>query len=412
LIHPFSRKISTKIIFSQSIKDIAYQSQAPIASHILKKISRGNSGLFMEEYTIGKLYLGDIMGDIKFTREEISIIEKNLGFIVFDWAKHLINHILSQARNKGVKTVYMNTPESLDAGAITEGKTDYFYERLPQLMGFQKEAVNVRRSKEILWTYHFERKEALSNLLGLLKTAKQYTLQELPPNKQGAFIGILGRKPYYDENDIQKVLSILKKKQKKAKAMSKYYYDWDSKQWSGGQRFFDQVVENVVLQHMTEELKDFIVNEPALLKFWAYILSQHQHFGPDVVGFALVSKIHSDAWVINQIQTDAINAYIKIRRERNEEEMSKGLTEDTLRDMLEAQNRSKWIAKIEMYPEFKQQLLNNPGIIQQLPDDSQDIEKFISEQLTQMAEMGATQGLNLMQHFQSINFNARIFRIY
>ena len=351
------------------------------------------------------------MSNIKFTREEISIIEKNLGFIVFDWAKHLVNHILSQARNKGVKTVYINTPESLDAGSITEGKTDYFYERLPQLMGFQKEKVNLRGSKEVLWAYHFERKEALSNLLGLFKIAKQYALQELPPTYQGAFIGIIGKKPYYDENDVQKVLSVLEKKKKKEKAMSKYYYDWDSKQWSGGQRFSNQVVENVVLQKMTSEVQDLIQSEPALLKFWAYILSQSQHFGPDVVGFALVSKIQSDAWVVNEIQTDAINAYLKIRRERSEEEMSKGLTEDTLKDMLEAQNRSKWIAKIEMYPEFKQQLLNNPGIIQQLPDDSQDIEKFISEQQTQMRDMGTTPGLNLMQHFQSINFNTRIFRI-
>jgi len=53
----------------------------------------------------------------KFTKEEISEIEKNLGFIVFDWAKHLIVHIISQARGKGVDVVYMNTPESLSAGA-------------------------------------------------------------------------------------------------------------------------------------------------------------------------------------------------------------------------------------------------------------------------------------------------------
>ena len=355
------------------------------------------------------------MADFKFTNEEVSIIEKNLGFIVFDWAKHLISHILAQARNQGVKTVYLNTPETLDAGSITEGKTDYFYERLPAALGFKKEKANLRgNGDETLWAYHLDTTTALSNIIGLFKTAKQYALVDLPQTYQGAFIKIIGKKPYYDENDVQRVLSILKKKEKKPKSVSKYYYDWESREWSGSQRFSDRVVENVVLQKITSELQNFIQQNPTLLKFWSYLLSQSQHFGPDVIGFALISKVSSDKWVINEIQTDAINAYLSIRRERKD--IGAGsydyIDEDTLRDMLVAQNRSKWISKIETNQEFKQQLLNNPGIINQLPDDTQDIDKWISEQQAQMQEMGATQGLDLMRHFQSVNFNTRIHRLY
>ena len=94
---------------------------------------------------------------IVFSPQEISIIEKNLGFIVFDWSKHLIHHILSQASQQGVKIVYMNTSKTLQSGNTSETKTDFFYEKLPPLIGFKHEKANLRgKGLETLWAYHLD----------------------------------------------------------------------------------------------------------------------------------------------------------------------------------------------------------------------------------------------------------------
>ena len=357
--------------------------------------------------------------DIEFTREEISVIEKNLGFIVFDWAKHLINHIISQARNKGIKTVYMNTMETLNAGALNDVKMEYFYKKLPPLLGFKKEEVKLRNNIiEIMWAYHLDKGiQASIRVRNLLfKIAKQFTLEEIPSTYQGAFIGIIGKKPFYNEMEVRKVLNILEKRKgaapKSPKSMAKFYYDWESKTWSGGQRFKEEITENVVLQKIPSEMQNFIQSTPALLKFWSFVLSQTQHFDPDTIGFALISKVSSEAWVINEIQTDVINAYMKLRRLDRKESISdnnKSINIDTLKDMLQAQNKSKWISKVEMNKAFANQLMNNPGMIQSLPDDSADIDAWIAESLTGMEGQEAPQ--NLMQYFNSVNFNTRIFKI-
>jgi hypothetical protein len=93
-------------------------------------------------------------------------------------------------------------------------------------------------------------------------------------------------------------------------------------------------------------------------------------------------------------------------------EMGEKLTWETLKDMLEAQNRSKWISKLEVNEALKNQILDNPGIVGQLPDDSQDIDKWIADRQREMGGIGAMQGLDLMRHFQSVNFNSRIFKLY
>lgn len=356
------------------------------------------------------------MANIKFTKEEAAYIDKKLGSIIFDWAKSLVNHILVQARDKGVEVVYMNTPETLDAGAITEGKTSYFYDRLPPLLGFQREQANLRgRGKETLWAYRFKEIEScIKN--AIIKIAKTFALQEMPKKYQGAFIGLLGRKEFYTDAEVKQVLDVIEKREKKPKSTSKYYYDWSSRTWSGSQTFKDNSTENVVLQKITSEVQNMMTSDPILRKFWAYILSHPQHFGADVLGFALISKISPKIWVINEIQTDCINHYMDLRKEAlqwgEKENKSEGISWDSLKDMLIANNRSKWVSKCEMNEAFKQQLMKNPNLLDELPDDSQDIDKWVSEQQRIMAEQGATMGMDLITHFQSVNFNSRIFKLY
>jgi hypothetical protein len=348
--------------------------------------------------------------DFNFTREEISTIEKNLGFIVFDWAKHLIGNIISQARNNNVKVVYINTPETLDAESINEGKTEYFYEKLPPLLGFKLEMANLRGREEKLWAYHLDggSRDIAASVIKLLKTSKLISLDDIPPKYQGAFVGIIGRKLQYNEEEYGRVLDVLQKRKPKQKAAPKFYYDWGSSVWTGAQRFSKGVDENVVLQKITSDIQNRIQQSPALLKFWSFLLSQHQHFGPDVIGFALISKINQNEWVINEIQTDCINAYMKLRRvDKNFDTRENTITVETLIDMLQAQNRSKWIPKVNTSEDFRNQLLNNPSIIQQLPDDSQDIDQWIIDNTAQ-----GQQGLDLMRHFQSVDFNRGIFRLY
>lgn len=361
------------------------------------------------------------MADIKFTKEEASYIDKKLGPIIFDWAKSLINHILFQAKNKDAEVVYMNTPDTLDAGSITEGKTVYFYEKLPPILGFEKETANLRgKGNETLWAYRFNKSKIASTDLkmALIKLAKLLTLEQIPPKYQGAFIQILGRKDSYTLEEAQQVIEKIEKNPKKKKATAKYYYDWTSKTWSGAQTFKKNITENVVLQKMTSEMQSVLNSDDTLRKFWSYILSHHSHFGSDVVGFGLVSKISPTIWVINEIQTDCLNHYMELRKEALEwnsvekENDEKRISWDTLMDMLTARNKTKWIAICETNEAFKQQLLQNPNMIDQLPDDSQDIQNWISENQRQIQEQGGGAALDIIRHFQSVNFNTRIFRTY
>jgi len=350
------------------------------------------------------------MSDIAFTPEEISVIDKKIGFVVFDWAKHLINHILTQARSSGVSIVYMNTVDTLDSGDTQEMKVDYFYERLPPIMGFKKEQANLRgKGKETLWAYHLDVVEASSKKM--IKLCQSITLDSIPKKYQGAFIGILGRKPSYTSEEIKKVLAILDKKSgQKSKSMNKYYYDWKSREWSGSQRFHNKVNETVVLQKIPSDVQSFIAEDPVLLKFWSLMLSQSQHFGNDVIGFALVSKLNNNIWVINEIQTDCLNRYQKLRGElwKGKKE-DVGMTFETLRDMLVANNRSNWVDRVESNEGLKQALLANPNMMNDLPDDSKDIDAWIKE--NKEGEAGTRRINDLLRHFASQDLTKKIFRI-
>jgi len=351
---------------------------------------------------------------IEFTKEEAAHIDKKMNEIVFDWAKKIINHVLSQAKNNKIKKIYMNTKETLRAGAITEQKELYFYEKLPPVMGFKKEKVDLRgEGIEELWCYDLETVTAsLKNML--VKVAANIKLEDLPANRQGLFISLIGRKPFYTSEDIAKVVSILEQREAKKKGISaKFFYDWKSKSYLGDQNFKNGVRESAVLMKMHSDLQDMINSDPVLRKFWSYILSFGGHFGNDVLGHALVSKIDDEVWVINQIQSDCLNNYLSLRKkalgwsrenDKRRDEKKKGVTFDVLKDMLITNDRDKWISRIEMNQGLKNELLENTDLLHRLPDNSQDIDAWISEQKNTSGE--------LSRHFSSVNFNRKIFSTY
>jgi len=348
-----------------------------------------------------------------FTPEELSVIDSKLRFIVFDWATHLIGHIMGQAKQKGVTKLYWNTPDTLESGATQDEKVDYFYERLPPRLGFKESSANLRgKGEERLWLLNLASVQA-SYFSDLFKVAaKTFTINEIPKKYQGAFLSLIGKKPFYTEEDIKKVIDTVGKKQQKKQPSARFFYDW-SREWSGAQRFRDDVSEMVVLQKITSDIQSMVLQEPALKKFWAYLLSQSGHFGPDVLGFALVSPVNTDIWLINEIQTDCLNSYLKIRNEvqgyKGEVSESKGISWETIVDMLRANNRNNWVPKLENNETMKQQLMQNPNMIHSLPDDAVDIDKWIEEQRAQGAGHA---GLDLMRHFQSVDMNGRVIRVY
>ena len=335
------------------------------------------------------------MSNIKFTDEEVREIGKKLSFIVNDWAKSLLMHVINQAKSNNVGTLYMNTSQTLIGGA-NEGKTDYFYERLPEQFGFIKENVDLRGRDEVLWAYHLNKGVSSSSLSYLMKIAQKIiTLDQIPRKYQGAVISMLGRKNGYTIEELRPVLAKIEESEKKnKKPRSNFFYDWNKK-WSGGQRFRSEedTEETVVLQRISTEWHDVILGNAALKKFWAFLLSQPQHFNNDVIGFALVDKISNDVWVLNEIQTDVINVY---RRIIGQHEERKSIDIETLRDMLTAQNKKNWIPYIDNNVEFRNKLLENPNDVNQLCDDTQDINEFIR------SNNGGVRGMNLIQHFQGM----------
>ena len=354
-----------------------------------------------------------------FTPEEISVIDKKLGYLIFNWPKDLIMQIVQKAKNKGVGNLYMNTPETVDGGA-NDAKTQYFYNTLPAKFGFKKVMKNLRnKGDEPLWLLELDEVKLAKITYELIKMAEErtFTINQVPKSYQGALIQIIGKKPTYLLSEIQKVLQILeekeRKKEKETKSRKGFFYDWESNTWSGGQRFDDTRSEIVLTQRVPDDIQNVITQDPVLLKFWDFLLRQPKHFGGgDVIGFALISVINNKNWVINEIQTDCLNKYMDIRSKYYKEERkapSKKISWESVKDMLEAQNKSNWIAKAETIPQFKQQLIDNPNIITQLPDNSVDIEKWLADQrrYSQEANRAPT---DLMQVFQSINFNKRIFR--
>ena len=340
-----------------------------------------------------------------FTEKEISYIERKLGNIIFNWAKHLVTNVLSRASNEGVKVVYMNTSKTLASGANPD-KTDYIYERLPGLLGFKKEKVNLRGRPEVLWAFHLGGMDVEScSFLRVLRVAENdrgdVAFDSVPSGLQGAFVGILGKKPFYTREEIAKVYGIIKDRRKQK---SNFMINWDQK-WDGGQLFKSDVVEDVVRLWLSPEMFEEVKNDPVLIKLYSYLCGKggSGHFTIDTLGFALVSKVKDDVWVINQVQTDSINHYINIRNKYNPKKRTyeTKMTWESLKDVLHGQNRDQWVPVLEGNEELKNKVLANPGIMHNLPDDNVNIQDWINQQSED----------ELMRHFAGVNFRTGIFRV-
>ena len=77
--------------------------------------------------------------------------------------------------------------------------------------------------------------------------------------------------------------------------------------------------------------------------------------------------------------------------------------------MLVANSRSNWIPRIESNEGLKQALLANPNMMNDLPDDSKDIDAWIKE--NKEGEAGTRRINDLLGHFASQDLTKKIFRI-
>ena len=336
------------------------------------------------------------MNQIYFTDEEIKSIEKQLGFITQKWHEQLVLNIINMAMNKGVSDLYWNSSDSINSGNTQKNKINYFYERFPTQMGFKESQVELRgRGPERLWHMSLGEKKIASN--------DMIELSRIPQEYQGAALGILKHRGPYSKNELKKVFEIVKtSKDKSPKGVQAFHYETDN--WGGGQRFSQNRSEIVITQRLTKStLSDILnTNEPALIKFISFIFSQQQHFGNDVIGFALVSPVNNQTWVINEIQTDNINRYMAERAKTKGElkNNTSELTKETIIDMLTAQNKSTWIPKLEN-ENFLNYIISNANVIGQLPTDdsvneSGGVDAWIKSNQEMLDREGVGfQGLNL-----------------
>jgi len=366
-----------------------------------------------------------VANEITFTPEEISVIDKHLRPIVFDWPKHLVNRIILSAKKEGVSRLFINSRKTLDSG-VNDDKAEYFYETLPENLGFHKTQANLRgKGLETLWVMEINKpveSKILSDFIKLAQSVqsvqsvqeKLFAIDQIPKKYQGAVLSILGRKPKYTKNELLKVINILENKEKNKKEDPQAFFYDSSTPWEGGQRFDNAIKEVVFKQKIHDQTQALMETDPVLSKFWGFLLNKQTHFGADVVGFALVSIINKDNWVINQIQTDSIQHYLNIRAKyykKNTDKKDKKLSWDTIKDMLQAQNKSNWISKIETNESLKNQIIDNPNIIQQLPDNSVNIDEWLEKNRRDLENAQNPANRELMQAFQSVNFNSRVFRL-
>jgi len=301
-----------------------------------------------------------------FTQEEIKYIEKNSSFIVNQWIDHLIGKIIDLAKKKGISDLYWNSSETVNSGNTHKNTLNFFYESVPSRLGFTSVAANLRnKGYERLWHKSLNARSASSK-----RFASTIPLDRVPPKYQGAVIGILKHRGPYSKEELKKVFDLIASSQgKNEKGAKSFWYD-PSKQWNSSQRFSHQS-EMVVLQYLTKEVVDEFLNDPILKKFLLFLYSQSQHFGNSVIGFALVSPLSEKTWVINEVQTDSIRRYIKIRKDFELEESrdESVLSLEAIKDRLTASNRDMWWQKLNEKG-ILSKIQNDPSIIDRLPTNA------------------------------------------
>jgi hypothetical protein len=143
------------------------------------------------------------------------------------------------------------------------------------------------------------------------------------------------------------------------------------------------VTEKVVVQRLSSQVQDMIEGSEALLKFWSMLLSSSgQHFGNDVIGFTLLSPIKEKTWLINEVQTDCVNSYHRVRRLDKDTKKKSKITWEVVKDILDAQSKSKWKEVIEENHELKHLIMeaNSPeNMIEALPADIEPMDWIKSE---------------------------------
>jgi hypothetical protein len=323
----------------------------------------------------------------------------------------LINAIIDLAKSEGVSHLYWNSVDTIDSGNTQESKLDFFYERLPKRLGFRSEFVDLRgHDKERMWYLPLTQEVQAQSV-----DDPVFTLDQIPIGVRAKVQGMLGRvacESCYDapinhmtekkrpnkkckgcrgkgidhpgpfkKSELVRIFEILKKSEakkkerrdKENKLMRGFSYDAKGV-WHGAQRFTN-VKEKIIKQRIKRSTLDQILNrhDPILDKFLSYLLSQGGHFDDDVLGFALVAPISPDTWVINEIQTDSLNAYMNEKSQalgmRDRPAGNKVLDKDVVRDMLTARNKSLWVPKLED-DNFLAKIREDSSLIDRLPDDT------------------------------------------
>jgi len=178
----------------------------------------------------------------------------------------------------------------------------------------------------------------------------------------------------------------------------KYYVKEDS--WSGAQRFHEDTHEKVIPIRFSSEKYMELYNDPILKKF---LQIKSNHFGgvTDPIGWALVSPINKNIWVINQVQSDIIPKFLSIKQQVSRPEK---INSDEVITRLQATGREAWIPFVQGNPQLMGALMESPNEINNLPANLTDpnrIQQFINEQ-TEGIQQGQVQtfseeGLELTQ---------------
>lgn len=310
--------------------------------------------------------------------QEIEEIEKELDFIVNHWHKHLINKIIQQAKSKGIKKLYMNSSESLRAGSINENKKQFFYETLPPIFGFTEVYDNLRNEgQERLWLLDLGGKKVRASseqeLIPLSKIKDKYQ-----KNIQRMF----KHDGPYTRKEIEVAIQRLKSREKRRKDQQEHLpenkFTFTRKKFNSIQNFDTNVSEFVVIIKLKEEIIKALTESEseAVKKFLLnFVFGAKSHFSDSVdsIGWVLISPINKETWLINQIQSDIMTNFRKLKRDLQEISINKDNTIDDneLIIRLHANNRSLWQEYLSHNETFMEALKNNAELINSLPDNNQ-----------------------------------------